>query len=201
MKKNLLLIFVLSLMAIFAGCADEKGEPNIVYGKDDNTGNNTDNNTGMLPENITYSIIVNSISRMDKADNTSEWRFLPNIDSSYLEAVFADILGRPDNESNKIMCIALHNCHLEGDRTSVGGYWDDTNLGMHLIEYDYVNKECWYSYQDYSDGVYSIEIENNLSPYIRDYKILFNYVKEQILNNPYKNRYKELDTITVKTSE
>ena len=38
MKKNLLLIFVLSLMTIlFAGCADDKGEPNIIYEKDDNT--------------------------------------------------------------------------------------------------------------------------------------------------------------------
>ena len=43
MKKNLLLIFVLSLMTIlFAGCADDKGEPNIIYEKDDNTDTGTD---------------------------------------------------------------------------------------------------------------------------------------------------------------
>ncbi len=46
--KKLLLIFVLSLMAIFAGCADDKD-------------NNTDTETD-IPENITYSFLVDSLS-------------------------------------------------------------------------------------------------------------------------------------------
>ena len=50
---------------LFAGCADDKGEPNIIYEKDDNTDTGTD-----IPENITYNITVTSVSNIDKTDNT-----------------------------------------------------------------------------------------------------------------------------------
>ena len=179
MKKNLLLIFVLSLMTIlFAGCADDKGEPNIIYEKDDNTDTGTD-----IPENITYNITVTSVSNIDKTDNTSAWRFEPYSADDALEAVFADILGRPDSESDKTMIADINSSHLEGEyyKDAFGsGYYGNTYLNVMFRSSDYV---------DYGDAIYTITINNSSYPYINNYEILFNYVKEQILNNPYKNRY------------
>ncbi len=190
MNKNLLLIFVLSLMTIlFAGCADDKGEPNIIYEKDDNTDTGTD-----IPENITYNITVTSVSNIDKTDNTSAWRFEPYSAEDALEAVFADILGRPDSESDKTMIADINSSHLEGEyyKDAFGsGYYGNTYLNVMFRSSDYV---------DYGDAIYTITINNSSYPYINNYEILFNYVKEQILNNPYKNRYMEADTITVKNN-
>ena len=192
--KKLLIMFVLSLMTVlFAGCADEKREQNIVYEKDNNTNTGTD----VLPENITYSITVDSVSLIDKTDNTSEWRFLPSNNTDPLESVFADILGRPDNESDNIMRVTLNQSHLIGEAETGPcygrpcGYYDNTFIRVYFCKQ---GDSCYYI----SDSIYLIEIK---SDNIRDYKILFNYVKEQILNNPYENRYKEHDSIIVKTSE
>ncbi len=181
--KKLLLIFVLSLMAIFAGCADDKD-------------NNTDTETD-IPENITYSFLVDSLSLIDKTDNTSEWRFLPYDDTDPLEAVFADMLGRPDNETDKIMCVSVLGVY-EGEKErgpcyGSCGYYDGTIFRAYVYE-----KKTSYRCNDSGGALYEIYINNNISPYIYDYKILFSYIKEQILNNPYKNRYMEADTITVK---
>ncbi len=123
--KKLLLIFVLSLMAIFAGCADDKD-------------NNTDTETD-IPENITYSFLVDSLSFIDKTDNTSEWRFLPYDDTDPLEAVFADMLGRPDNETDKIMCVSVLGVY-EGEKESGPcygrpcGYYDSTTFRAYVYE-------------------------------------------------------------------
>lgn len=68
------------------------------------------------------------------------------------------------------------------------------------LEYMFMKKTS-YRCSNSGDALYEIYINNNISPYIYDYKILFSYIKEQILNNPYQNRYREPDRITVKTSE
>lgn len=195
--KKIFIMFVLSLMTVlFAGCADDKGEPNIIYEKDNNTDTGTD--IPEIPENITYSFLVNSVSHIDKTDNTSEWRFLPLNETNPLDAVIADMLGRPDNESDKIMCFGF-NRHLEGDHYACYSppcYYDNTVISAYFCEYENCSR-CWTDY----NSLYTINIDNNISPYIYDYKILFSYIKEQILNNPYQNRYQETDWITVKTSE
>lgn len=125
--KKLLIMFVLSLMTVlFAGCADEKD-------------NNTDIVIDTLPENITYSFLVDSLSFIDKTDNTSEWRFLPYDDTDPLEAVFADMLGRPDNETDKIMCVGVLGVY-EGEKESGPcygrpcGYYDRTSFRVYVYE-------------------------------------------------------------------
>ena len=129
---------------LFAGCADDKGEPNIIYEKDDNTDTGTD-----IPENITYNITVTSVSNIDKTDNTSAWRFEPYSADDALEAVFADILGRPDSESDKTMIADINSSHLEGEyyKDAFGsGYYGNTYLNVMFRSSDYV---------DYGDAIYT----------------------------------------------
>ncbi len=92
------------------------------------------------------------------------------------------------------MIADINSSHLEGEyyKDAFGsGYYGNTYLNVMFRSSDYV---------DYGDAIYTITINNSSYPYINNYEILFNYVKEQILNNPYKNRYMEADTITVKNN-
>ena len=64
-----------------------------------------------------------------------------------LEAVFADILGRPDSESDKTMIADINSSHLEGEyyKDAFGsGYYGNTYLNVMFRSSDYV---------DYGDAI------------------------------------------------
>ena len=86
-------LFLLSIAAIFIlfGCADED---KINY-------SNTIDDV-----NATYhKVLVSSLSNISENENISTWGFMPCSETSFLDNDIADKLGRPNENTNKIVYV------------------------------------------------------------------------------------------------
>lgn len=88
-------LFLLSIAAIFTlfGCADE--DKMNYY------------NTAAVDEvNATYhKVLVSSLSNISENENISTWGFMPCSETSFLDNDIADKLGRPNENTNKIVYV------------------------------------------------------------------------------------------------
>lgn len=88
MKKIIITLF--TIFALFGCAEDEKVD-------DSNTADDT---------NATYhKVLVSSLSNISENDNVSTWGFMPCNADSFLDNDIADKLGRPNNNTKKIVYV------------------------------------------------------------------------------------------------
>lgn len=152
-------LFLLSIAAIFTlfGCAEE----------------DKINYSNTIDEvNATYhKVLVSSLSNISENDNISTWGFIPCNANSFLDNDIADKLGRPNDNTNKIVYIAGEN--------STHGYVYYYFLDITI----YDNNTCTTILHTTSFKQYQIEAPA---------QGMIDYYVELIKTEPYKNIYENI---------
>lgn len=91
MKKIIITFF--TIFALF-GCAED--EKNNIISNCDNSSNDLNNY---------HKVLVSSLSNIPESDNISTWGFMPCDANSFLDNDIADKLGRPNNNTKKIVYV------------------------------------------------------------------------------------------------